>query len=106
MPRKPVDHDEIARLRERDARLQRLTEYPEWQELVDALTERRENSAESLAKRILSPAAVPQEEVEQLGTFWGGVFAVLETPAHVHKRLENKLKRANAEVAQHDEGDA
>ena len=106
MPRKPVDHDEIARLRERDARLQRLTKYPEWQELIDTLAERKEKSAEGLAKRILSPTAVPQAEVERLGVFWAGVFAVLETPAHVHKKLENKLKRANAENAQQDEGDA
>lgn len=54
-----------------------------------------------MVKRVLSPnGGVSQDEINRLGTFWGGVEAVLETPGFIHKKLETMLKRA-----QQTEGD-
>lgn len=51
----------------------------------------------------MSPGGISQDEITRQGLFWAGVEAVLESPAHVHKRLETAL--AKAKRAQPDEGD-
>jgi hypothetical protein len=89
-------------LTEKSARLNKLTEYPEWQELVDTLAERKQRVANALAKRAMSPGGgITQDEIIRHQMFWGGVDAVLDTPGFVRQKLENAVRRA-----QRDEGDA
>lgn len=84
-------------------RLERLTQYPEWQELVDTLAERRARQAEGLAARAMTPGGISNEEMLKVSHFWAGVDAVLETPGHIQKRLENAVRKAKS--AQPDRGD-
>jgi hypothetical protein len=94
---KPVDHDELAFLAERSARLQKLTEYPEWAELRALTEERRDFYMTNLTKRLTNGSAVDQREIDRHAGFWKGALAVLEYPAAVEKKLETVLKRAQQE---------
>lgn len=94
--------DQLAEQAQRATKLHRLTEYPEWAELVKTMEERREVHALQLAKRMMRGSLIPQEEMLRHTGYWEGVFAVLKTPGRVEKRLKEMLD--TAESAQ-QEGD-
>lgn len=80
--------------------LQSLTKHPGWQELRRVMEERQEFHAKRLARRVMSLAGVDPGELTRQQGFWAGVFAVLDTPTAVEKKLETMLRRA-----QQTEGD-
>jgi hypothetical protein len=98
MPR-PPDPDEVAALAELATRLDKLTRYPEWADLRDAMEKRREITTRGVTKRVMN-GAITQEEVTRHAGYWKGVFDVLDKPSGVGKKLETALRRA-----QQTEGD-
>lgn len=88
--------EQLADTAQRAQKLHRLTEYPEWEELVKAMEERQELHMTRLAKRMMRGSLIPQEEMLQHQGFWQGVFAVLKTPGAVEKRLTQMLDTAQS----------
>ena len=105
MPR-PVDPEKLGRLVEMGTALHKLTEYPEWALLEQAMDEMRERYNRALTKRIMRGDPrylVTMEEQLRHAGFWEGVFAVLETPGNVETRLTKMLDTAEQQGAQQKE---
>jgi hypothetical protein len=98
VPKSP-DPDEVAALAERASRLDAITEHPVWGELRAIMEERRLVHERQLGKRALN-GGISQEEITRHAGYWKGVFAVLDKPSQVGKKLETALRRA-----QQTEGD-
>jgi hypothetical protein len=100
---KPVDHDKLAEVNESNQLLKSLQAHPGWDELRRLMKERQDRIATSLAKRVMTASLLTPDEILRNQCFWGGVNAVLDTPGHVEKKLENLIRKAKE--AQPDEGD-
>ena len=98
-----VDPEKLGRLVEMGTALHKLTEYPEWAILEQAMAEMRERHTRALTKRMMRGdpryLVTADEQLRHAG-FWEGVFAVLETPGNVETRLTKMLDTAEREGAQ------
>lgn len=95
---------EIIAADERRRKLERLTEYPEWEELKALALEDKAQHEKRLFRDFTSKGARPvnQRQIDQHIGFWEGVTAVLEAPDRISRKVELMLE--NAKSAQ-QEGD-
>ena len=101
---KAFTETEIIAVDERRRKLQRLTEYPEWEELKALAAEDKARHEKRLFRSFTSKTSLPinQRQIDQHIGFWEGVNAVLEAPDRISRQVERMLD--NAKRAQ-QEGD-
>lgn len=104
MATKTYSEAEIVAAAERKVRLDKLTEYPEWEELKALAAEDKAKAEKRLFRDFTSRGARPvnQRLIDQHIGFWEGVQAVLASPEKFSKKAQQMLDTA---LSAQQEGD-